>query len=73
MFNMLSSREAGIAILFRRSLDIELKHVTSVPGGRILQVQAIYASQSLNLVNVYAPSGGSHVRERKAFFDSLET
>ena len=70
-FSMFSTREAGVAILFRASLDLEIKKTTSTPDGRVIQAQTVFMDQPLNLVNVYAPSGAMNVDRRREFFDSL--
>jgi exonuclease III len=57
VFNMFSAREAGVAILFHPSLEIELKNSVKDDNGRLIQTEAVFCNQNLNLVNVYAPSG----------------
>jgi exonuclease III len=68
---MFSAREAGVAILFHPSLEIEIKISVIDVNGRLIQTEAVFCNQTLNLVNVYAPSGGTNVQRRREFFDSL--
>ena len=71
LFNMYTTREAGVAILFRQSLDIDVEQTCTDTKGRLLRAQTRFMNQPLNLVNIYAPSGGSNTRQRKEFFSSL--
>ena len=71
IFNMFSTREAGVAILFRPNLDLEIKSTKFDDSGRLLQAHVVIEQTDLNLVNVYAPSGHTHIQERKEYFNSL--
>lgn len=68
---MYSSREADIGILFRRSVGLCIDQTFRDKAGRILQAKITFMKQTVNLVNVYAPSGGSNVNKRKEFFNKF--
>ena len=70
---MFSTREAGVAILFRPDLDVEIKATECDDNGRLLRAHAVIDGSDLNLVNVYAPSGQTLIQERKDFFESLNS
>ena len=72
-WNMKTNREGGVGVLISHRAVFSVVGQRADTSGRILAVQIEYTSAKhrLNLVNVYAPSGGTSKRERKEFFNSL--
>ena len=72
-WNMYNSREAGVGILISHRVDYSVVGQKTDTSGRILAVTIEYSAEKhrINLVNVYAPSGGSKNKERKDFLLSL--
>lgn len=61
-FVNLGENERGTAIIYRSHIKPELIH--SSPCGRILSIQL----GKVNIINLYAPSGSQHRRDRKQFY-----
>ena len=72
-WNMKNNREGGVGILINNRVVFSVVSQKADTSGRILALELEYSSakHKINLVNVYAPSGGSSKRERKEFFNSL--
>ena len=49
-------KSVGVAILFKKGLQIEPLHITKDEEGRILSLSFIYEKQIFQLTNIYAPT-----------------
>ena len=49
-------KSLGVAILFKKGLQIEPLHITKDEEGRILSLSFIYEKQIFQLTNIYAPT-----------------
>lgn len=66
------SGKAGVAILINRLCPLQIKSSYLDPHGRFIILDCMYLSQSLMIVNVYAPNSGQ-VHFLTAVFDILDT
>lgn len=64
-----SNLSAGVAVLFRPSLNVSVLSTTEIVPGRILMVKVEIQETVFNLINIYAPNCG---HERLALFQGLK-
>ena len=68
-FNYGSHSARGVAILVNSHLEYNVKQTRSDNEGRVLNILLDFEEQTINIVNVYAPSTDS---QRRIFFAALE-
>jgi len=73
IWNNGSSQSRGVAILFKKNLDVDVRDILKDNEGRLMSVSATFTTNSTteyHLTNVYVPNNSS---ERKRFLKKTET
>ncbi len=53
-----TNNSAGVAILFKKGLNVDILYTEEIKKGRVLLVKTKYGKHVFMLVNVYAPNNG---------------
>ena len=69
IWNNGSSQSRGVAILFKKNLDVDVRDILKDIEGRLMSVSATFTTEYY-LTNVYVPNNSS---ERKEFLQKTET
>jgi len=64
-----TNNSAGVAILFKKGLNVNILNIEEIEKGRVLLLKIQYGEHVFVLVNVYAPNNGV---ERVRVFDKLD-
>ncbi len=65
-----TNNSAGVAILFKKGLNVDILYTEEIEKGRVLLVKIKYGKHVFVLVNVYAPNNG--LESISVTFRSLE-